>query len=1415
MTPYKLEHLARALFEEAGDALFLFDPDTDQLLDVNTVAQRLCGLSRDELLPLPATALFRLERADAQQLRRASQETGIFHSREGYALRTRQDDVWVPVNLTVTRLHVQPKPLGLITARDVREHRQAHTRLQKAEAELRQVLASVSDCLWSAEIDGVGRWSYRYFSPVVQQLTHRPPEYFLPGLHRWWRIVLAADRPRLERAIRLLRAGQPMQEEYRIAWPDGAVRWVRDSVLVARAPTGQGLRLHGVLTDMTERRRTEEALLQERYLLRALLDTVPDNIYFKDAQGRFTCINKALAERFGLGSPEQAIGRTDFDFFSEEHARQALADEQEVLRTGRPVLAKEEKETWPGGVVTWVSTTKMPLRDAHGRPTGSFGISRDITEHKRAERRLATQHTLTRVLAESPGLAEAIPRSLQALCEGLDWEVGVLWVVEAGNHGALADAPAVPCLRLAHFWQAPSVRIPEFEDLCRQIAFAPGIGLPGRVWADGKPVWIPDVVRDSNFPRAAVAAKVGLHAALGFPIPASAGNAPEHPVLGICEFFSRSIEPPDDALLEMMAAIGRQLGQFLERRQAEEALRLSEERFALAVLGANDGLWDWDIGTNAVYFSPRWKSMLGYADPEIPNRFEEWEERLHPEDRARCLAVLRAYLDGETPHYELEHRLRHKDGSYRWILARALVLRDNAGRPYRMAGSHTDITRRKRVEVELRQAKEAAEAASRAKSEFLANVSHEIRTPMNGILGMTELALGTPLTREQREYLELVKVSADSLLTVINDILDFSKIEAGKLQLDPIEFDLREGLGDTIKTLGLRASQHSLELACRIAPEVPEFLIGDAARLRQVLVNLVGNAIKFTDRGEVVVDVMVEEEDFTAEDAESAEKEESQEPNPDEQDANRPAPPSSLSSSARSASSAVKSCCLLHFQVRDTGIGIPPEKQAAIFDAFVQADGTTTRKYGGTGLGLAISRRLIELMGGRIWVESAVGKGSTFHFTVRLNQPSEPRRRAAPAPLPDLHGLRVLVVDDNATNRRILEEILTTWQMRPVAVAGGAAALAELERGVAVGEPFGLVLLDAMMPEMDGFTLAERIQQHLMLARQAVPALIMLASGAQPEEAIRSRERGIAVYLLKPIKQSELLDAIMSSLCLAPPVEPAAPTPAARALRPLHILLAEDILVNQKFAVAVLERAGHHVTVAGNGRAALAALGMDGDARRVEPFDVVLMDVQMPEMDGFQATAAIRERERGTGRRLPIIAMTAYAMKGDRERCLEAGMDGYLSKPIQPAQLLRTLDEHVLGVAPPPEPAPAPLEPESTGALLDPEVALARVGGDQKLLAQLVELFCRECPGWLAALRDALDRGDAPLLYRVAHTIKSPAGIFGAHSAQEAATKLEQMGRDGDLSGAAAVAAELEAILERLPPALAALTRESRPEGQI
>jgi len=839
--------------------------------------------------------------------------------------------------------------------------------------------------------------------------------------------------------------------------PSGEQRFTHVVKTPVYDASGKLVGIQGVFSDVTDRILTERALDQERYLLDSLMTSIPDNIYFKDAQGRYLRINPAKAHRSGLQDPDDAIGHTDFDFFPAEHAQNSLADELKVMQQTEPLIAKEEFIEYRNGTKRWMSTTKLPLKDQQGRVVGTFGVSHDITPLK----------------------------------------------------------------------------------------------------------------------------------------------------------------------------------------EAQQALR---------------------------------------------------------------------------------------------------------------------------------QAAEAADSANRAKSDFLANMSHEIRTPLNAVLGMTELVLGTPLTPVQRDYLKLVHESGESLLAVINDILDFSKIEAGKLQLDQAVFELREFLGDTLKSLGLRAHRKGLELVCHIDPTVPDLLIGDANRIRQVVVNLIGNAIKFTERGEVLVSVSV---DDTAEPADGT--------------------------SVR-----------LHFEVSDTGIGIPLEKFRTIFQAFEQADASTTRKFGGTGLGLAISARLVDLMGGTIWVDSEVGKGSTFHFTALFEMATESSERQMPAAPELLHGLRVLVVDDNSTNRRILAEMLGSWGMAPVLAASAQEALQELQFQSAAGKPYALVVTDVNMPGQSGFELVHAAQKDGSLYRGII---VMLTSSEHSSDVQECAQLGVDTYLIKPVKQSELFNAILQALGARHAEEWKTAVVAAQrhTVRPLKVLLAEDSLINQKLAVGLLERWGHVVCVADDG-AKTVKMAHD------EPFDLILMDVQMPEMDGLDATRAIREWEELSQRsRLPIIAMTAHALSGDRERCLEAGMDDYITKPIRSDILFQAVEriaEHPgasrLEAAPSPPPSPRDSltaddlnTPAATG-VVQWKQALAATGDDQTLFAEIAAAFCEEAPDLWQKLLAAVEQSDVIAFTRHAHTLKNALGTFGVTGAQAEMLELE---RSAKQSQAVPDGARLQSLGEVLTSVVEELRR--------
>ncbi len=926
--------------------------------------------------------------------------------------------------------------------------------------------------------------------------------------------------------------------------------------------------LNVLATAITERKRAEEEL---EHLFTLSLDL----LCLADFDGNFRRLNPAWTETLGFDMDE-LLGRPYFDFVHPEDQAATLA-ETEKLNSGTRSVLFENRYRCKDGTYKWLLWNATPWTDEKM----IFAVARDITERKRAEQRIAAGYAVTAVLADAATLSDASTRILEAVCNSLDWVMGAIWRVDS----------AANVLRCLEMWHKPRVSLPQFEAVTRSSAFPKGIGLPGHVWENGEPLWMSDRPTHKSFPRIQVADSEGLHSSFGFPI-RSGGE-----VIGVMEFFSPEIRQPDTDLLNLFDAIGSQIGQFIERRRAEDELKQ-------------------------------------YAE------YLEAARQAQEEDAKRLASLVR----------------------------------------------------------ELEAAKKRAEEATRAKSEFLANMSHEIRTPMNAIVGMSGLALETKLTSKQREYLNIVISSANSLLALINDILDFSKVEARKLELDRVDFNLREAIEASLKVLKEQARSKKLTLACRIEPDVPPRLLGDPERLRQIIVNLVDNAIKFTAHGEVVLRVT--------------------------RDSGRRMAAAAGDGSEPPATSA------LHFTITDTGIGIPLEKQSQIFDAFAQADSSTTRKYGGTGLGLAICAQLVELMGGRIWVESRPGLGSTFHFTAKF-------------------------------------EI-------PVA--------------------------------------SESNEKHSMAVANNAP---------------ENR-----------------------------------PRPAANiaARKPLRVLIAEDNPVNQMLVVHLLERRGHTVAVAENGRQALDLLAQ-------HRFDAVLMDVQMPDMGGMEATAILRKNERESGKHLHIVAMTAHAMKGDRERCLQGGMDAYISKPIDAKQLFAAVEStHSLQSIPGTpisrlasnlsmsrsdkspavaqagaeqlgqhpgrasgselliDSAPAASASSRTGQgiasraetedaesrklpgkndlALDWAALVARVGGDEKFLLKLVEVFLGDSPKRMAAIRKALVDGEAEALAREAHTLKGAVGNFGVAEIADAARDLEMRAREGNMLSARTAHAALDEKLASFTEAL-------------
>ncbi len=919
-------------------------------------------------------------------------------------------------------------------------------------------------------------WAFEYVSDAVESIAgHRASELLRPGIAADAIAPVPDDLAAVSDAMRLATSsGQPHDLEYRITHADGTTRWVHDRGKPERDTTGAVASINGVLFDVTERKQAEQALEQQRARLLALMANIPDHIYFKDADSRFTMIGAAMAKSFGLRDPSEAVGRTDFDFFPEENARPAFEDEQAVMRTGLPVVDREEQETWPDGREAWASTTKLPYEDARGSVIGTFGISRDITERKR------------------------------------------------------------------------------------------------------------------------VAA----------------------------------------------------------------ALTETNERLVAAVARAT------------------------------------------------------------------------------------------------------------RMTLE-------ADMANATKSDFLANMSHEIRTPMNGVIGMVGLLLGTELDDEQRHYAETVRSSSESLLELLNDILDFSKIEAGSVELERVDFDLRTLLDDFASMPAVRAQERGLEFICAVAPDVPAHLTGDPGRLRQVLLNLAGNALKFTHEGEVSVRAtLVSETDTDA---------------------------------------------VVGFSVRDTGIGIAAEHQGRLFEKFTQADASTTRRYGGTGLGLAISKRLVELMGGEIGLVSEEGRGSEFWFRVRFAKQAE--RDQHPVPAAEIRGVHILVVDDNATNREVLLAQLSAWGARVSEVKDGPSALAALASARDAGDPFVAAILDMQMPDMDGEDLARAIKADETLDRTH---LLLMTSLGQRGDARHMEDIGFAAYLVKPTRQSDLFDSLSAVLARSPSRRASQRIVTRHAVHEMRrsgmrILLAEDNLTNQQVAVGILRKLGLGADAVANGAEALRALS-------TVPYDLVLMDIQMPEMDGLEATRRVRDPGSAVlNRGVPIIAMTAHAMKDDRERCLAAGMDDYVTKPILPEALATALDRWL--PREPPDTLPLdqpPGKPDAatpdgtagTGTVVFDEAGmLARLMGDEELARTVVDGFLGDVPGLIEALRGCLGHGDLAGALRHAHTIKGASAVVGGEALRTVSAAMEAAATAGNAAGVASRLPDLESAFARLCEAMAAFRGEAGAEA--
>ncbi len=1128
----------------------------------------------------------------------------------------------------------------------------------------------------------------------------------------------------------------------------------------------------GIAAQQAELWQSRDRLRVSEARYREFFEKSPD-AYLTMEEGLFTdCNDAALA--ILAASREQVVGRRVTDFSPElqpDGTPSGLGSAerlQQVLESGS--IRFEWLHRRLDGNDIWVDVS-LALLSPLPRPT-TLATLRDISDRKRAEAITALRLRL---------IDYAVDHNLgQLLVRVLD-EVGLLLESPIGfYHFVEADQQTISLQQ----WSTATLR-----DFCR----ADGKG--GHYPIDQAGVWV-DSVRTG---------KTVVHNDYSS-LPGKKGLPPGHaqvirevvvPVIRqgrLVAIFGLGNKPVDYTPLdvETIESVADVSWEIIERKRGEERLRAEEVRIRAISESAHDAIIMIDPQGNVSFWNPAAERIFGYRPAEVigrnlhhllvPERYHAAHEKAYP----LFLQSGQGAVVGQT----LELAACHQNGQEIDVelSLSALQLADG----WHAVGLMRDISDRKRMERELsstnqalqrqtevaREMAERAEMANIAKSEFLANMSHEIRTPMNGVMGMTGLLLDTPLSEEQRRYAEVVLASSESLLGLLNDILDFSKIEAGKLDLEVLPFDLFSLLDDVTTSLAVRANEKGLELLYRTDPEVPTLLRGDPGRLRQVLNNLVGNAIKFTEAGEVEISVSLEEE--------SAER------------------------------------ALLHLTVRDMGIGIPAEKIPLLFRKFTQVDASTTRKYGGTGLGLAICKQLVELMGGRIGVESAEGRGSEFWFTADLGKQVH-QLRTEMAPPAALEGVRVLVVDDNSTNREIVITRLTAWKMRPEEVDSGAAALTALHRGVADDDPFRLAVIDMQMPGMDG----ESLGRTIMADRQLVATrLVMLTSLGARGDARRFAEIGFSAYLTKPVRHRELRSVLalalngeagqmgeMSSLVTR---HTARETAALYTGRPARLLLAEDNITNQQVALGILKKLGLSADAVVNGAEAVKAVAST-------PYDLVLMDIQMPLLDGLAATRQIRAREaEQAGRRLPIVAMTAHAMQGDREACLAAGMDDYLSKPVELSSLVAVLNRW-LPVVPaddgslpaddgsvsagnemvPADNSVARQSTEPATPVWDRTALLGRLMDDQELAAVVIAAFGDDMPLQLAALKAALAAGDKPALASRAHGIKGAAANIGAEVLRGLALAMEKAAKGGDLAAAASLLPQLVEGFDQFQQAVA------------
>jgi PAS domain S-box-containing protein len=1300
---------------------------------------------------------------------------------------------------------------------------------KRATEQLDQVMRNARCLLWSARVkktmDGELQWDIKVTNEntAIQILPIDIPEGF-NYTSAWYKTYHPDDIERInQNALYALRNDLPSyNQEYRCINSHGEIQWLSEDVQIEKIADGYW-KLIGVCTDVTKSHQAEEALAEERKILRVLIDTLPDRVYIKDQDSKFVLANVSTAKLMGVETPEDLIGKDDFDFFPAEHAANYRADELAVMNAGMPMLNREEPVRLLNGDDGWILTSKIPLRNANGEVTGIVGVGRDITERKTMEEALKESEQRYRNLidlapqtitvyvgneivyindagarllgAESadqligmdvfdlvhPDFHEIVRHRLQATQQdGMHIPTVEEDLITLDGRRIQVEVTAIPTV----YYGKPATQavvndisdrkraemsLRESEERSRTLLAS----LPQRVFfkdKEGRFLLVNEVfAQDHGCSPDDLVGKTDFD--LFHPEMAAAFREDDkwvmahrdvllHEEAGVMSGQARFVEtikaPVIDDDGEVIGVLGL-YSDITQRKQMEQSLRDSEDLFRSLIENGSDILTILEGHGKIRYTSPSLNRILGYDPEELIGM--DIIELMHPDDIAYCREQFTVCLHQELQVGPFEVRVRDREGAYRYLELISNNLLDKPAVNGVVVNSR-DVTERKLAEqqlslymsqveearsraehqalllkeqaIELAEARDQALESTRAKSEFLANMSHEIRTPMNGIVGMTGLLLDTHLDEDQLDYAKTIRNSADALLNVINDILDFSKIEAGKMKIDSIDFSLRSAMEEVADLMAPRAREKDLELVLRIPPDFPEGLQGDPGRIRQILTNLVGNAIKFTHQGDVTMETEL------------------------------------VSESEKNVR--------FRMIVRDTGIGIPPDRQHAIFESFTQADGTTTRRYGGTGLGLTISRQLTRLMGGEIGLRSEPGKGSSFWVELELTKQANARSLVSEAPR-DIRGTHVLVIDDNPTNRVILREQLRSWGCIPHDIDGGEHALSTLS-ACEKDEPIGLILMDMQMPGIDGEQTARLIKGEERYRNIPIILLSSIGSRGTSEEL---RKKGFHAALTKPVRQSHLLNTLVETLgCPIISVMPENSNngfpDAPVAAKSLRILLAEDNMVNQKVALRMLEKWGCRADAVSNGKEVLEMVAQ-------VPYDIILMDVQMPEMDGFEATGAIRSREQMTGKHIPIIAMTAHAMEGDRERCIAAGMDDYVAKPVKPNDLHDALLRW--GASRKEQKVTAHSQRISgSDKIFDFDRLHKSCGDDEEFEKEVLTVYLESAMKTLDELDDAIKAGDAAQIDLSAHGLKGSSRTLGAEAMGAACQELELIGKSANLDNA-------------------------------